>query len=221
MKKLLQLLIISLAFEALASAQFQVAFSLNADSDGQTAYESVAFSYAPQPGCSMCASAMHQYDATLTMTSSLGQQSQCVYFVNNPGNVSVNTGCEVQMDIDPGTDESFDAFISGKAVCTMFGTFFYVAFQAPAEILTAKSAYRVDVPTCVPISIPGFPMQSLCTHTAFGFGCPGKCTKASTVKLVIGQPLPFAQCKDVIIGGVCGAQLCVAQDNAGSCSVGN
>ena len=216
MRKLTQLLFLALVAATVASAQFTMTFGTDVESDGENVYETVTMDYAPNYGCTMCVTAGHTYSGSMVIQSSLGPTTECDYNASGSGAQYQYLGCEAVMAIDPNNDANYQGFVSAKNICSMIGTFLYIGIQQTQLTSSAHSAYK-ELRPCINTG----PVSWVCNVVSFGAGCPGKCTKLETSKVVTpGSPQGFEQCLDVLIAGACGAQLCKSQTDPGFCTNG-
>jgi hypothetical protein len=213
MAKRLLPLILLLAMSASAQL-YTLTFAADSSSDGANAYNTVVMDYAPGQNCLMCTQSSHTYAGTQLLQASNGPSNSCTWSAGGSGNDYVYTGCEVGLAFDDSPQTvTYQGYTTATNWCTRIGFFFsVVSIAAAPQVTRAYSAYQEDRP-CTSLGNGSY----ACEVQAYGAGCPGKCT-TSGAKIVIGQPLGYIQCVDLLIAGKCTGQVCKDQTTPGFCS---
>jgi hypothetical protein len=165
MRYVMRWLGMGLLLAAPALAQYSLATYFNYSSDGTNIYGTGEVEYEPEPGCTMCTTATHDYDVQVQIVDTFGNPSTC-----DSGNQEdsatqpITVECQTQMPIN-GQTGTFTGNFKPYTKCTLLGTLFNMVISTPIVVGVSFTGYTNGTPVglgsciynstaCLPGSVP-------------------------------------------------------------------
>jgi hypothetical protein len=157
------------AASAAASAQVELDIYASPSSDGTNAYAAGVLQYNPGSNCTMCNSATHTYQQTVTITSPSGRFDSCGFQQQESAEYSQNLQCEAALPIN-GEYGDYTTNDSPIVTCSVVGLVLNASIKIPIKLGVSQCSFNSPNYTA--------PGGGYCLYKVVA-NCPAKCCPAA------------------------------------------
>lgn len=129
-----------------ASGQVTVDIYQSPSTDGSYVYSTGVLQYDPGSNCTMCPSAYHTYQQTVTITSPSGRTSSCTFSDGSVATSSRNLQCEAALPIN-GEAGTYNMNDNPRVTCSIWGLFLNTNLPGNIHIGDAQTGYTNGLQT--------------------------------------------------------------------------